>query len=318
MRALDGALWPEWLAASGPAAGLGAAGLGAGGLVPRVWMWVSVLSAAGCVTGVVVALRGESGVRRRALGLFDGAPAVASVWADARARWRAAPGRGRGWGRQEGPASGPKSARGWEQWLRERRVLERAGVLSAGMLGAQLVGGGFGLLVGVVAAGSVWRWLRGRSLAGESDDADERTAREQLPLAADLMAACLAAGAGPERASEAVGGSLGGPLGERLTSAATELRLGAEPDAVWGRFAKRPWGEEFARCMERAGTAGVPAVESVTRLATELRGREARAATGRARRAAVQVTGPLGLCFLPAFLVIGVVPVVLGLAKSLW
>ena len=34
----------------------------------------------------------------------------------------------------------------------------------------------------------------------------------------------------------------------------------------------------------------------------------------RAQRAAVLITGPLGLCFLPAFLVLGIAPVVIGLA----
>ncbi|OEV29597.1 hypothetical protein AN219_15615, partial [Streptomyces nanshensis] len=65
------------------------------------------------------------------------------------------------------------------------------------------------------------------------------------------------------------------------------------------------------------GTAGAPAVDQVTRLTRELRARRARDASARARRAAVLVTGPLGLCFLPAFLAVGVAPVVLGLARSL-
>jgi hypothetical protein len=33
-----------------------------------------------------------------------------------------------------------------------------------------------------------------------------------------------------------------------------------------------------------------------------------------AQRAGVLITGPLGLCFLPAFLVLGIAPVVAGLA----
>ena len=36
----------------------------------------------------------------------------------------------------------------------------------------------------------------------------------------------------------------------------------------------------------------------------------------RAERAGVLVTGPLGLCFLPAFICLGIVPVVVGLASS--
>ncbi|MGX9227589.1 hypothetical protein ACWV95_17685 [Streptomyces albus] len=75
-----------------------------------------------------------------------------------------------------------------------------------------------------------------------------------------------------------MGGSAGGPLGERLVLAATELRLGAEPASVWGGFAQHPWGVEFARCMKRGGVAGVSAVEAVTRLAAELRRKRARAA----------------------------------------
>ena len=39
-------------------------------------------------------------------------------------------------------------------------------------------------------------------------------------------------------------------------------------------------------------------------------------AQARAQRAAVLITGPLGLCFLPAFLVLGIAPVVIGLARE--
>ncbi|WP_307842728.1 type II secretion system F family protein [Streptomyces sp. RK75] len=218
------------------------------------------------------------------------------------------PGRGRWW------AAGRK----WEAALGTRRVREGAGVAGSGVLGVLLIGGPVGWVMGGAAAWGTWRWLRRQADAEDARSAAERAAEAQLPLAAELMAACLTAGAGPERAAEAVGGSLGGTLGDRLARAATELRLGAEPALVWGRFAEWPWGVQFARCMERAGVAGVPAVESVTRLAAELRGGRARAASSRARRAAVLVTGPLGLCFLPAFLTVGVVPVLLGLARSLW
>ncbi len=96
----------------------------------------------------------------------------------------------------------------------------------------------------------------------------------------------------------------GSIAGRHGTAARRRTRFGV------GRVrAVPPGGVEFARCMERAGVAGVPAVKAVTRLAAELRRRRARAANSRARRAAVLVTGPLGLCFLPAFLALGVAPV---------
>lgn len=144
-----------------------------------------------------------------------------------------------------------------------------------------------------------------------------RAATARLPLVAELLAACLAAGAGPGRGAEAVGRSVGGPLGDGLVRAAVELRLGDEPEAVWARFAARPGCEVLARCMERAGAGGVPAIRDISRIARESRARRARSAAEAARRAAVLITGPLGLCFLPAFLAIGVAPVVVGLARSL-
>ena len=40
------------------------------------------------------------------------------------------------------------------------------------------------------------------------------------------------------------------------------------------------------------------------------------AARRAAERAGVAISGPLGLCFLPAFICLGIVPVVVGLASS--
>jgi pilus assembly protein TadC len=139
----------------------------------------------------------------------------------------------------------------------------------------------------------------------------------RLPLSAELLAACLAAGASPMAAADAVGGSLDGPLGEGLRRAASELRLGGEPSAVWGRLGELPGAAALARQLELADTTGIPAVDAVTHAAAERRSRRVRQAQARIRRAAVYITGPLGLCFLPAFLLLGVAPVVIGLAQSL-
>ncbi|WP_341829905.1 type II secretion system F family protein [Streptomyces hainanensis] len=139
----------------------------------------------------------------------------------------------------------------------------------------------------------------------------------QLPLATELLAACLAAGAAPGAAAGAVGAALDGPLGRGLVRAAAELRLGGDPAAVWGRFGRLPGAAGLARRLELAGTSGAPVVAAVTAEAAESRARRRRSAQAGARRAAVWATGPLGLCFLPAFLLIGVAPVVLGLAGRL-
>jgi hypothetical protein len=49
-------------------------------------------------------------------------------------------------------------------------------------------------------------------------------------------------------------------------------------------------------------------------LAAQAREDAADAARGAAERASVLIAGPLGVCYLPAFLCVGIVPVVAGLA----
>ncbi len=182
------------------------------------------------------------------------------------------------------------------------------------IIGCVLVGGVLGCAVGLAAAWGVWR----RQLNRKPDpEAVDRGAARQLPLAADLLAACISAGAGPREAAEAVGESLGGPVGERLVRAAAELRLGGEPARAWGWFAEIPGAAELARCLQRADSTGAPAAEPVSRLAQRFRADRARIATAAGRKAQVMITAPVGLCFLPAFLAVGVAPVVIGLADGL-
>ncbi|MFE2556632.1 type II secretion system F family protein [Streptomyces sp. NPDC059352] len=202
-----------------------------------------------------------------------------------------------------------KSGAGWPPWVRRWAV-----PLAVGLVGWALLGGLGGLCAGVlVACGARWRRSGRRPSAATGGE----EAARHLPLAADLLAACCSAGAGPGAAAEAVGRSLGGPLGERLTRTAAELRLGGEPTEVWRRFGAIPGAEGLARCMERAGSSGAPAAEAVARHAAGLRAARARTAEARARRAQVLISAPVGLCFLPAFLAVGVAPVVIGLAAGL-
>lgn len=266
-----------------------------------LWITFLVALAAAAPLGAVLAGRRERARRKRLAVLLGFAPEPT-----ARASVRRPLGLGR-----LGP--GPLGS------LRRRRLRDGAAALGAGSLAFILVGGVAGSLAGLAMALGIWRWLLQHTASGEraAKAARERAAAAQLPLTAELLAACLAAGSGPEEAARAVGSSLGGPLGERLERAAAELRLGAEPGEAWARLAELPDAVELARCLERAHASGAPAVEPVSRLAAECRAQRARTATARARRAGVLVTGPLGLCFLPAFLLAGVVPVVIGLGTSL-
>ncbi|MFD7817742.1 type II secretion system F family protein [Streptomyces sp. NPDC059785] len=188
-------------------------------------------------------------------------------------------------------------------------------VLGAFCVGWALVGGPVGLLIGLAAGYGARRWRRRRA-DSPARTYDAAHAARQLPLAADLLAACIAAGASPVTAAQAVGEALGGPVGERLAGGAAEVALGGEPADAWRALAELPGAAALARLLERAGESGVPAAGPVARFATESRADRGRTATARARRAGVMVTAPVGLCFLPAFIAVGVLPVVIGLAGS--
>jgi hypothetical protein len=193
-----------------------------------------------------------------------------------------------------------------------RRWLAPVGVACAGWA---LIGGLTGVAVGLAGAVGTWRWRLRQEAAGTDARAPERAeAARQLPLAADLLAACIAAGAGPVIAAQAVGEALGGLVGDALAQGAAEVRLGGEPGAAWRRLATLPGAGGLARLLERADVSGLPAATPVARLAAEARADWGRAATARARRAGVMVSAPVGLCFLPAFIAVGVLPVVIGLA----
>lgn len=201
-------------------------------------------------------------------------------------------------------------------WRTRGPALRTWGPVAAVALGAAVFVGGLpGCVTGLLAAYGTRHWQRrSRAAGGPSRD---REAARHLPLCADLMAACLAAGARPGDAAQAVGHSLGGPLGDGLIRVAAEIRLGGDPERCWERFGRLPATKGLARCLARASHSGVAPVEEVARLAADYRAARGRSALARARRAGVLATAPLGLCFLPAFLLVGVVPVVLGLAEGI-
>lgn len=197
-----------------------------------------------------------------------------------------------------------------------RAVPPRALACALGGLGvAALVEGGAGLLAGSVAAAGAW------IVIGRLEPAAQRRRREALlaalPLGVDLMSACLSAGRPPADSVRVVAQAVHGPLGEELTVLAARLNLGADPVGVWrGVDAADPLAP-LARVMARSLETGAPASEGLTRLADDVR-REQRSAVDKAARSVgVRATAPLGLCFLPAFVLIGIVPAVVSVFASL-
>ncbi|MFC8044487.1 type II secretion system F family protein [Nocardia sp. NPDC057353] len=154
---------------------------------------------------------------------------------------------------------------------------------------------------------------------------EPKAARTTDPLAGasvfDLLAGCLRAGLPMASAARAVAPTAPPATAAALRRAADLLGLGAEAGTAWQRAATECAGtpgaeaiDALARLARRSARSGTALATAVTELADQRRAAVEDAAAARAERAGVLIAGPLGLCFLPAFLCLGIVPVVIGLA----
>ncbi|MDP9393971.1 MAG: type II secretion system F family protein, partial [Actinomycetota bacterium] len=179
-----------------------------------------------------------------------------------------------------------------------------------------VLGGSFtaSFTAAVGAAVAARRWSSSSMWA--SGERDRAQAEAALPLVADLLAACLAAGATPLAACAAVAEAVGKPIGPWLERAQRRCSLGEDPSDAWRELCADPVLAPLGRVLARASRTGAPAAELLARAAQDARRRQALAMQDRARRVGVLATLPVGLCFLPSFVVVGIVPTVIGLATS--
>ena len=168
-------------------------------------------------------------------------------------------------------------------------------------------------LLGLVAAAVSMLWFSRQRGAAAVRRQTEAVAAE-LPSAADLLATCLSSGAPPADALQTVAEATSGPLAVRLRHVADALRLGADPADAWGSVGRGDPLAPLSRAFIRSDTTGAPIAETVTAVADDQRRVARWAAEEAARRAGVLAVGPLALCFLPAFVLTGVVPVVVAVA----
>lgn len=194
------------------------------------------------------------------------------------------------------------------------------GVAAAGLLLAGKGAVAAPLLVGAVLVAARTRRRRAAEAARSA-----QVARD-LPRTADLLATCLSAGLPPADAVTVVSEVVDGPVAELLRPVSTALRAGVDPALAWHRAGAADAGtgrgdaeapvHRLARAFARAASTGAPLADTLTGVADDERLRLRWAAEASARRAGVRAVGPLAVCFLPAFLLLGVVPVVAGVAAQ--
>ena len=178
-----------------------------------------------------------------------------------------------------------------------------------------LVAGAFGAMAGLPLAALLSWWI---GKLGPSQRARAQAEIERdLPLAADLLAACATVGRPVDDALRLVSAAVGGELGDRLGAVYARLALGADPLNEWQRSSSDRQIAPLAKALIRSLESGAPLATGLTRLADDCR-RERRTRTQlQARNVGVQAAGPLALCFLPAFMLIGVVPTIAGAFSAL-
>jgi pilus assembly protein TadC len=130
----------------------------------------------------------------------------------------------------------------------------------------------------------------------------------------DLLALTLRGGAGLVEALEAVATCVGGPLGLHLKTVAAASRWGVDEASAWASVPSA-W-QPVSRALRMAATAGVPPANVLVRAAAEVRRAEQQRLEVATATLGVRIVLPLGLAFLPAFVLTTVVPIVLALANQ--
>ena len=152
--------------------------------------------------------------------------------------------------------------------------------------------------------------------ARESSISHDDLAR-QAPLIADLIAATMASGAPIGQAIGAVARAVGEPGSRLLVTVEHSIALGADPAVAWEPVLATEELAPIAEAVMRSMRTGAPMSRVLERVADDLRTARHAAIDVAARRAGVRAVAPLAACFLPAFLLVGVVPVVASLATGL-
>lgn len=156
---------------------------------------------------------------------------------------------------------------------------------------------------------------RGRALTEYQSPPMEPVAPEAAVIV-ELLVAGLQTGAGIPRALQATGECMGGAAGRDLAAVGTALLLGAPWDHAWKLG---PAALHFlARVLRPAWEHGAPPASVLAATRARMTRQNAERTEVAAQKLAVHLVLPLGLCFLPSFILVGVVPILFSLGGALF
>ena len=151
---------------------------------------------------------------------------------------------------------------------------------------------------------------------GRLEPASSRRRRQQLimeaPQALELLGSCLSAGLPLRKAIAAVTKAYRGPVAEDLGRVMRMVELGAPDADAWRTLRGHPQFGLAAIDLARSVESGTMLVETLNHYARAARADRRSALQVRARAVGVRSVLPLMICFLPAFLLLGVLPSVVS------
>lgn len=150
--------------------------------------------------------------------------------------------------------------------------------------------------------------------------------RHRIASDIELFAACFRAGLPVSAAAGAVADSYGmsagsgelSPLALKWRRVVAFYELGVEPERAWSVMDGVPGCEELASLVALSHASGSAVADGCDRIVSKLREEAADDATAAAERAGVLISIPLAAFFLPAFFVLGLAPVVIGLGSQMF
>ncbi|HQR80573.1 MAG TPA: type II secretion system F family protein [Actinomycetota bacterium] len=185
----------------------------------------------------------------------------------------------------------------------------------AGLGVAVLLGGPLGMGLGIAAA---WALRQGLNRLADGGGARREELARQAPEAIDCLASCLAAGAPLWSAMPVVADAFGDPVAGVLRRCVGRHALGSPHEEVFAELVAEPELAPVGRVLLRAVESGAALTSSLVSCAEQMRHDRAAELERRARAVGVKAVAPLGVCFLPAFMLLAVVPIVGSLLRSLF
>lgn len=209
-------------------------------------------------------------------------------------------------------------------WLRPRPdalpARTRAVLAGAAAVAMVLLSDGVGLWatagLAVVIAGG------GFVVLGLFSTVDHRAARDQLvldlPEVLELLAAALSSGLPLRRAVRLVSDLSDTPVAVHLQEVQARIEVGMADADAWRTLADHPILGDTARDLARTVDQGTGVHELLLVRAVDARVEAVELRRRRARTVGVRSALPLTLCFLPAFVLVGIVPSVASTVLALW